>query len=786
MVTSGNTNSVNIYYIEKTTGNIGLVGESNSPDLNACYSPITEIYSNILATIYPTIKETTSSSTNSNNYFYIGVPIGVGYINTTTTPDLTAVYSPFSGALQGDSNVVAAIVPIYKDNPKDIQAYFRAKNTVEYNIAATYTGYGARDLEAYVIPTFSGLADLPNFIEAIPPVDLFSKYNTRDFFDIAANMGSIEGIGLSATVSGSTYKQLIANIIGYDNTDLTASFSGLYGKDLQTSLVANYKDTLNMSGSYYGKRETLDNMLYGYIKETDSSNVVLPSNITANTYSDLEGEILPNSQGIISSTISGKYLDNQLIGNVQSKGGLSNLTSNISCRGIQTSELVSVITGHGLTELYATIDLNKSSGLPAYILADNILLSSYLGGSYTTGEIKEIESVILADKDNNLRANIACILPYNLGAIITPKIYYISDSILINTYPISNLRVLINSTECLNSSDFNNLAVSIYGSNDLELKASVTSVVGQWVIAQDIKHVELDSTKFFENWKFLITTSPTITENIYSMSITTTPLSDIQAHIDGVLETKDLEANINSVFIPSIPLVSNASLGEWVNTYTGERKKVTIYFKGAIDKFYYFNESNTTIPIDKGSLEIIVESYSIEGTEGSLLATKANSREYKISNIGDFSTLDEAIKYAIIGAVGELQQELSASIEGIGLVTDLQTSISGIDLSLIKDINSQIYAFNSRNLSGNLTGKGDISDLSTSLLTKNVALTSTPFLGNNGKYYTSTVVINNNIPCVSLVEVNPGLLDFNSPDLYTNISGLGISEVLTTITGYNV
>jgi len=213
-----------------------------------------------------------------------------------------------------------------------------------------------------------------------------------------------------------------------------------------------------------------------------------------------------------------------------------------------------------------------------------------------------------------------------------------------------------------------------------------------------------------------------------------------------------------------------------------------MYFEGNASSFYYSSTANKTF--SQGALDnlsIVVEMYEKADVTNSLLARKTSVRRKVIDNLSDFSSIDEAIKYGIVFAAGEISGDLRAEIVGIGGTKDIQATIDTLNPNRLSNLNSSILPVsNLPDLAATISGSGGIVDLGATILPRVSSSTFNSFNDIAGNRYVPKLFLHdNNQYSVMLTQVD----DFDTinlsitPDLSASIFPIASVDLQTTISG---
>lgn len=785
------TSGTSLVYTSQTFGSVGLIADTTSPSLMASLVGIkfTEDERPLLAGILGLDRDNTDSLVSSGSFIYAGQIFGgVGIIGITERPDLHAAYTIDPSKVRpGDSDLYTTI-RAKKEASLDLGALIRAAASGSLDLLADIHGYDYKDLIGVIRAQRSGSQTLSGFIEPIPPKDLYAELQAFQFEDISGTITPVPPEELPATISGQLFLDLIGTIAGFDYSDIGATYCGTNAADLGTlisGLASGYANLYGQIHGYLGLGVSGD--LGGYIIPQFSGSSDLDANISGVAFKDLYAWVRSAASGIsdLEASISGDISDT-LAGSITATGSISDLGAYIITAKSVNESIQAFIDGYGQLDLNATITPETLGILFASISPSgntSSIISANISGSFS----QDLTAIYELATEGVLDANIDPIPTSSLFAVIQPKVFFIDTTLPINTFPIKDLKAVINAYDCDFDSFYSELQVMISGTSAKDLSASLIAVAGQYAMTSDQITILNKAQVQSEDWMFLILKQPILAEDGIKIILTNSPLSDLSASIIGVQSNSDISANISSAFFASVKR-DGVPIGQWVNTKTGERRLIKIFFEGNASNFYYSSLGLKTYSENAmDSLKVVVEIYTKEDESNSLLARKTEVKKCVINNLQDFTSIDSAIKYAIMCAAGEISDQLMATITAVGKVEELTANVDVIDNNKSRPLNAAITAVgNLPDIQATISGSGDISDLSGYIASLNPGLTVSLFtdtLGN--KYIPKIVVHGDNQYSIVLTKVlsTDTISISQSPDLLTTISGIALSDLGTTISG---
>jgi len=712
----------------------------------------------------------------------VGLAQGQALVSGSITP--TGFLQPASGELLGSIQALQSATD-------DLNGYYSSLQSDSSSLGSFVKpkGVASGDLSSFIRPSLTSSWDLTSIVDPIAPFPLSGTILGVTYVDLVGEVYPIPGVSLNAQISGQPTLDLISSIYGINAADIDATYEGVFSSHLGgfINVLTNTSGILLSEVTSVLGVEVPEDLL-GYITSNSNSQEILGSEISGSFKQDLQAEILGSPfPEDLDATISGVLFSGALQASVYSTGSLLDISGYVNSSSNDQSDLTGQIDGYGALDITAQINDGTQLSLSGIITAVPISESELKASILTISE-ESLSAQYIPVTASTLGSTVSAFRGATLNAEIVPKVFYIESSIDINTYAVDNLTALINSDLCPNEGNgFTDLQVLISGSVVGDLQASIIGVKGQYAVTTDILPMNLRRTSIAENLMFFVVEQPAIAEDKLPVILINSPISDLGAFILGTPQYGDLSAEIESVYVPSITK-SSATLGEWVNPDTGEIKTIKLFFRGDVNNFYYSSSGGVTFPENTGDyLEMVVETYDPLDTEtATLLTLKENVRRCVVNNLHEFPSIDEAIKYAIVCAAGELSGNLSATIFPIGEVSDITASISGIDSNLVSDLDAKIVAVtNQPILDASISGSGGHLNLTSIVSPKQAVLTASPFFDELGDRFMPTLnVLPNGDYEVILTSIPvSGSITVNNPDLYATISGLDELDLDATISG---
>ena len=721
---------------------------------------------------------------------------GIGLIGVNDNPDLRASILAVEENFE-DLDLTAFIRPL-QSGQNDLSAFYRAFQSASGTLSGVIDGAAKGDLRGFYRAAFSGSLDLNAEIEPIPPLDLLAEWVGVVPFDLGASIEPIPSVALSGTISGVPFLNLGATLDGFGALDLAASITGNLTQDLNALIIGVSSGIENLTATIQGfvGVEQPDNLFAAWIGAGSGD---LGASLVANFPADLSGtlEAVPPAelyafiQTASSLNLSGAYSgvlpSGSLTATISSTGGFDDLGALIRPATSDVKGLAALVDGIGEDSLLATINAGSQETLNASINEFGTEIIKGLLATVQSTTTETLSGSYSPVTGNFLGGSISPIPGGDLNAIITPKVYFIDSSIPINTFPFSDLRVAINASECEFKSDFTDLHVTLSGISSGDLNASIIAIAGQYAIADEELEVLTRYNVSTEDWLPFIIEQPAIVANNLPVILTSSPFADLSASITGTPVFGDLEASITPRYL-NIPLRDSVSAIEYVNTKTGERKVVSIYFTGTATTYYFSDEADTSFAFSPDdTLVITVETYDAIESEGAYLNLKENVKKCVVDELDRFNTLDEAVRFAITCALSQISSDLSATIEGRGGNKELGAEIIRLNPNLLSDLGA-IYTpvINKPDLPATISGSGGFDDLSAYYVAATSTSTTTEITNTLGERFVPRLVTHGTDKVsivLTKVTSTDTLVTSPRPDLGAEIHGVAESIIGATISG---
>ena len=511
--------------------------------------------------------------------------------------------------------------------------------------------------------------DLNAMIETHSPKDLLAYIHGLDYRNLPASISVIQSENLPASVGVHSPKDLGAYLRVQPMKGLPARIHGWQTSDLQALIRAVYKENLPAAIQAHLPRN-IRGTIKGWVREATSD---LPASVHSFTTEDLGG--------IIRST----YLED-LPGFLYP---IQPVDLPAYIRGWATRDLQGIINGVLYPwDLPAYINGSpwRSDDLPAKIISSlpgpQKDLTAYIlttkGRSNLTAAMNIIQSANLSASIDTGRDI------YNLPASIYPKVMRLTAVVSMITMEHRDLSATI-SIPCFysNYKDLptyirpvlkGDLGATIYPQGWL---GGISNLGAKWGYAD--KSVVQDKLKInftFTGWDYRTEDKIRITASIFRSGL------NLGASIVAYRPPADLPAYINGVDIPPYDFdVWKLREKVYSRNYTQaaiDYEDVDISFKTIVRDYFYSSGSNVVAKVDKYEhfLTKVASYYS------PAKARTLNERLHKIKYLYDlrkFSSIDEAIKFAILYVTEQPERDLQAYINATGNYFNLTSSIVGKD-----------------------------------------------------------------------------------------------------------
>lgn len=522
-------------------------------------------------------------------------------------------------------------------------------------------GKGEEILSGSLRVTFPAEADLGSDITSVAYRNLAFKIRAVTVQALEASVASIEPLELEATIDGKLILDLGGKLTSVNELGLEGSIHGYSRENLKTMVVGRGEGDLSLPGNIrgVGGMEVPDD-INSRILPTLTGVYDIEGSITGIDKLDLEANIINTAKVDLGSEISGAISDWILITSIEVGGGYSNLLTHVRPTTPDDEILSSQILSQNSSDIHSTLQSDLASDLLFNIESSDTFIAD-LGSNLTGVDYQELSAIVDYTVGNTIQASIDTKLPNELQGLIRPRVVYLDNSLFINTYPYQDLRVTINNY-CENISQTEDLSVFLNVNYSGDVEAEIISLSGTYVQTWEGIPIETRNLIQSEGWMRYVIDQPAVTMNTAGIVLTNWPLSNLSANIQGVLYTEDIQATLQTQPLLGVRRASYPA-EIWMNLKTGERKVINIEIIGKPITFYYSSIGENAFQAGEDEIRLTVHSYLEEDqVEETLLYIKRHSKLIRVHNIDKFPTLDDAIRDAIVRAVGYLNQELSATI----------------------------------------------------------------------------------------------------------------------------
>lgn len=538
------------------------------------------------------------------------------------------VVTDFPGSIHGwrQSDLYSTIL---MHPPKDLESSLFVKRTATADLDMFIHAWQVKDLQLRIDRVFP--FDLPITLSPILPANLSAYLKTRYVVDLGSNLKGWGLKDLSAYIDIIFAYDLNVKIHGRDDMFgdlyfrikgraievqkfLSASLRGVVGKDLNASLIATY----------------MSNLL-GYVFP------VLPKDISANIYAwhvhDLQ------------FTLNGQ----------RSRWDL----------------LASIFPNNNLSILGATICSRVGTKIPSNLPAN--IHSWY--ASHLTSNIGVIAS-------GNLQA---VLIPFgysaNFSSSIYPKMVRLTAIIKVATMEHKDLSAMINSF-CVYT-NHKNLTASLYTIYKSDLSSYVRALKYSYkpfTLSATVGYADTITQVDKYKINFTIAEGSMTTFDRYTIGLTVfSSVKHLSSYIRGIMQSVSLGSSIKA------ELLEEYDFGKIANTepviqlsYDGIFKgsaMVELSFESLVKDYYYSTDGDYAWKTDRLDRWILdLTSYLPRNIISGLRRRLHKSK--KLYDLKRFSSIDEAMRHAIVYVTEYPQSDLSNSIYCIGTYTSLGSIIS--------------------------------------------------------------------------------------------------------------
>lgn len=562
--------------------------------------------------------------------------------------------------------------------PKDIRSSIRPVHKVVLDFPGSIHGWQQsdlyanilmhppRNLEASIFVKRTSCTDLNTYIYAWHIKDLQVLVDRVFPFDLSATIDLIQPVNLSAYLKVRYISNLKGSLKGWCIKDLSGAINSIFANDLNVEIHGKDDMFKNLYFRIKGQAIEVQSFLAGSIRAFIGKDLTVT--LIATYMSNLSGYVFPVLPKDIGANIYGwDVSDLQFLLNGQRGPG---------------DLLASIFPNTNLRTLTATI--NSMAGTD---------ILSNLPTNIHSWETRNLTSSIGLIAAGNLRATL---IPHmyakNLRASIYPKMIRLSTIIDVVTMEHRNLSAMIN-TFCV-FTNYKNLSASVYVTHKSDLSAFIRAlkyIYKPSSLGASIGYADTITEVDKYEISFNILESEMRTFDRYMIGFDTFgAVKYLSAYIKGTLRNVSLGATIIVKEVVPYSFGHIETTERVVDlTYAGIFKTfetVEMSFKSLVHDYYYSIDGNYAWKanrLDRWILEL--KSYLPRNT---ILKLKRRlHKEVDLYDLKRFSTIDEAMRYAIAYITEYPQSDLNININGTGEYTSLGANISP---RYVKDGNSYL------------------------------------------------------------------------------------------------
>lgn len=537
-------------------------------------------------------------------------------------------------------NLEANIRPFYRDQVSSFVGLIHGWQTADLSLSFAGT-HLPENIGAHVTAKQREQRTLNALIHAWHERFLSASIELNTTYDLSASLLPIPYVNLGAFLKVFPQKSIPASIRGLGFKDLYASISQIFSSNLTSNingLLIQYKN------------------LRAYIKGSGSENIDIPATIT------------PFHWALLSADVRAKYLGN-LAASIRSVTPVS-ITASI--RTYSVSNLIGIIAGEAYPwNLQAIINCVGSwHTLSADILPKQATgIYRLLNAHVHSWESRTLLSYITGTTAHILGADITAIgSASSLHASIYPKMIRLTTVINVSTLSSRNLSAVINYS-CAGSG-YSNLGASLFNRYKSDIFAYIRPLQYDYKPATlSAKIGYADSYIEVDKFRFSLTVRDSLyfTTDRYKIFLKVFSGGNIlSAYIRGTLRYNELVANITGEALAPYVFGSYLKNRETVihRTYDGMFRyfeTVEMAFESIVSDYYY--SSDGTYAWKKDRFESwLLDVRSILPEDKVLRLKRRLHRATTVHDLRKFSSVDEAVRYAIDYVTENPQKDLSAYI----------------------------------------------------------------------------------------------------------------------------
>lgn len=284
----------------------------------------------------------------------------------------------------------------------------------------------------------------------------------------------------------------------------------------------------------------------------------------------------------------------------------------------------------------------------------------------------------------------------HIGASIVSFINPLAfDVVPVSTKPFSNIGAIINYDElvsCSSTSTFSSINAFIRGffasdtntSSDIGATLNVLrllSDVNAEVIGRKRTRIRVLTLSFRANTRGSSSTGASITPLVKVVS-------DISVEIAGLSHQTDITASI----IPARKVLSGVLLTESENVVdfrSGDTEEVFVTFRSKVGEYVYEKLTNTVYPTDRGTWAIDLRTAKRQEL---FFDRSPENRTRVIDGVVEYYSLDAAIRDALTFICDRQQENIGASIGGVGKAISFAAAVNVVGADNLSNIKAGIVS----------------------------------------------------------------------------------------------
>lgn len=284
-------------------------------------------------------------------------------------------------------------------------------------------------------------------------------------------------------------------------------------------------------------------------------------------------------------------------------------------------------------------------------------------------------------------------LPATLVAFIDPLSF---DVVPVSTKPFNNLAATINYdpfVRCAPISAIKTLGAFLKPlfttatSGGVNLQATLNALsgvgdMGASVVARKVSRIRLAGLSF----RAVVSATEAVRASIIPVIPTD---EDLAATIQGLSHEFDLEASLTAVRY-STPNIVFERYENVVNLEDpDEVKRILLSFRTQVSTYVFEDVSSSVYPTDQGTWAIDLRTLL---RDESFFDRSPKNREFALTDISEFYTLDEAIRNAIVILCERRQVNIGASLTASGAIENISAAIGVVSADRILSLPTSLVA----------------------------------------------------------------------------------------------